>query len=299
MNKSFTLIEILVVIVVIGVLSAFILVGMNSISDSANIGKGQAFSSSLKNSLLLNLVSEWKMDEGTGTSVNDFWSGSNNGTLTCGGAVACWQTTNCINGSCLKFDGDDAITINTVSNYNLNAATQTIEAWINLNSWNTSVNTLVRSNGTTQDWYWVFYGGGGGATTNTIYSLIFYTDNSFVDTAYVYPRKLISLGKWYHAVLNLDSSGIATFYLNGAIADTRSATNFLRWGRFNAPTSTVAVVIGSAFLGTIDNVRMYNSSIPTSQVQQNYYSGLNRLFVKNNFSEEEYVKNIKQFIAHD
>jgi prepilin-type N-terminal cleavage/methylation domain-containing protein len=43
MNKSFTLIEILVVIVVIGVLSAFILVGMSSITSSANIAKSQAF----------------------------------------------------------------------------------------------------------------------------------------------------------------------------------------------------------------------------------------------------------------
>ncbi|MFA6374475.1 MAG: prepilin-type N-terminal cleavage/methylation domain-containing protein, partial [Candidatus Paceibacterota bacterium] len=40
MNKSFTLIEILVVIVIIGILSAFIIVSMAGVSDKATIAKG-------------------------------------------------------------------------------------------------------------------------------------------------------------------------------------------------------------------------------------------------------------------
>ncbi len=80
MSKSFTLIEILVVIVVIGVLSAFILVGMSSISSKANIAKSQVFINSIDNSLLTSRVAYWKLDEGAGTTTSDSW-GVSLGTL--------------------------------------------------------------------------------------------------------------------------------------------------------------------------------------------------------------------------
>jgi len=57
MNKSFTLIEILVVIVVIGILSAFVLVGMSSITSSANIAKVQAFINSMDNAIIRKSIS--------------------------------------------------------------------------------------------------------------------------------------------------------------------------------------------------------------------------------------------------
>jgi len=53
MKKSFTLIEILVVIVIIGILSAFIIVSMSGVSQKATIAKGQAFANSLKNALMI------------------------------------------------------------------------------------------------------------------------------------------------------------------------------------------------------------------------------------------------------
>ena len=81
MSKSFTLIEILVVIVIIGILSAFIIVSMVGVSDKARIAKSQAFANSLRNSLLINLVSEWKLNDGSGTTASDSWS-ANTGTLT-------------------------------------------------------------------------------------------------------------------------------------------------------------------------------------------------------------------------
>jgi len=74
MSNSFTLIEILVVIVIIGILSAFILVGMSSITNSANIAKGKAFADSTRNSLLGNLKAEIKLDEGTGQNIGDSWN---------------------------------------------------------------------------------------------------------------------------------------------------------------------------------------------------------------------------------
>ncbi|MBP6914381.1 prepilin-type N-terminal cleavage/methylation domain-containing protein, partial [Candidatus Parcubacteria bacterium] len=131
MSKSFTLIEILIVIVVIGILSSFILVGMNSIASSANIAKSESFSSSLRNSLLISLVSEWKLDESSGQSIYDSWS-SNNGILGSTSGVDAsdpiWITNGCAKGSCLSFDGtDDYVYLNA---FGLSGSKLTFEFWL-------------------------------------------------------------------------------------------------------------------------------------------------------------------------
>ncbi|MFA5013447.1 MAG: type II secretion system protein, partial [Candidatus Paceibacterota bacterium] len=82
--RAFTLIELLVVIAIIGILSALIIVGMNSTTQKATIAKAQVFSNSLRNSLMGNLISEWKFDQVNVPAANqtpDSWSGGNTGTL--------------------------------------------------------------------------------------------------------------------------------------------------------------------------------------------------------------------------
>ena len=110
MNKSFTLIEILVVIVIIGILSSFIVVGMNSIISEANIAKGRAFSNSLKNNLLLNVVAEWKFDgpsfvgsDASDNDVLDTWLSNDGGVGTHQPTVR--SGSDCISGNCLEFNG--------------------------------------------------------------------------------------------------------------------------------------------------------------------------------------------------
>jgi hypothetical protein len=52
--------------------------------------------------------------------------------------------------------------------------------------------------------------------------------------------------------------------------------------------------ISSFFTGTIDGVRLYSASIPTSEIHDYYYSGLNRLLAKGEISKEEYSQKIRQ-----
>jgi len=83
-KRSFALIELLVVIATIGILSGLIVVSMSGVTNKATIAKGQIFSNSLRNSLMANLVSEWKFDQVNNPSTDqtpDSWSGGNNGTL--------------------------------------------------------------------------------------------------------------------------------------------------------------------------------------------------------------------------
>jgi hypothetical protein len=48
------------------------------------------------------------------------------------------------------------------------------------------------------------------------------------------------------------------------------------------------------FSGRIDSISVYNDAIPTSQIYQNYYSGLNQLFANNSFRGKEYSERLSQ-----
>jgi len=140
--------------------------------------------------------------------------------------------------------------------------------------------------------YYLFYGGGGSAIENALYSLVYYTNTSSVDTNYVYPSKIISLGAWHHLALTLKSNGKAIFYVDGSMADTRTATNFSHWGRANAASSNTSLAIGNSLKSSIDAVRIYSSEMTLSQIKQQYLAGLERLLANNKITEEEYAQRI-------
>jgi|WetSurMetagenome_2_1015567.scaffolds.fasta_scaffold222221_2 prepilin-type N-terminal cleavage/methylation domain-containing protein len=136
-KKAFTLIELLVVIAIVGILSGLIVVSMSGMTQKAVVAKARIFSSSLRNSLMINLVSDWKLDDASGTVAADTW-GTNNGTLTSfadttagyGDAnTSGWvSSSNCVFNTCLKFDGtDDRIVFGSATKY----SQYTIEVWLN------------------------------------------------------------------------------------------------------------------------------------------------------------------------
>ena len=293
MNKSFTLIEILVVIVVIGVLSAFILVGMSSISANANIAKGKAFANSLRNSLLMSLVSEYKF-EGAGTvdglaaitDVTDSW-GTNNASALNGNPYV-RSGTNCLSSKCIAFDGtSDTFTIPDSNTLDTVFGTEnfTLEAWI----------YSVR---------YLDYQGIINKRTNAAYAESI--GGIFIDNDGETLRFLIgtvasmnsityslvnSHDKWIH-VVGTAGGGNIKFYINGLQAGITTPITA------DMPQNNEPMTIGGfyagyrSFSGRIDEVRVYNNPIPSFQVKENYYSGLNRLLVKRNISNNEYSENI-------
>ena len=270
MNKSFTLIEILVVIVVIGVLSAFILVGMSSITSSASIAKGQAFSNSLRNSLLINLVSEWKLDESSGTTAYDSW-GTNNGTLSdisgaCGDINHCpqIQSTGCVSGKCLLFDGTNDY-VNCTTNYSLNPNNAiTIDVWVKFNSLSGS-QTIIFRNGP----YRIQMNGG--YFVYGLYNTTWVTQTS---------STLLSDDVWYNVAMTWSSgSGNIILYLNGINNSSIPMTGSM-------PTLSTETILGSDnpiynrwFLnGFLDEVTLYKEVLSVSQIQQTYFVDLSKLF---------------------
>lgn len=292
-KQAFTLIELLVVIAIIGILSGLIVVLMGGITDKANIAKSQIFSNSLKNSLLDSLLIEWKFDDASGTSLVDSWKRTSTGTLINFDNTTAeygntnnsgWATSNCVSGGCLRFDGsNDYIDLSNVAELNALAYPFTIEVWVN--PYFTGSNMAI-------------FGGynNAGSTKNFIH--INGAEVVFDQYAPSGGSGIISVAlsekKWHHLAFSMTSSAY-TFYIdsvsyNFSPAEIYSADAPVQWNigrRYNAASLL-------HFGGYIDNFRIYNKNITTSQIKEQYCAGLNNLLVNESITQEEYQSRIEE-----
>jgi prepilin-type N-terminal cleavage/methylation domain-containing protein len=290
MNKlfktAFTLIELLVVIAIIGILSGLIVVTMNGVTSKANIAKSQVFSNSLRNALMLNLIVEYKLDETSGTTAVDSWSGIN-GTIS--GATS--VTSGCPQGNCYSFDGN-----NDYVEVPYNAVTRptnklTIAAWGYKDSWaNAADNTRIMS--CTETGGYNIYIATNDAAFQVYISSVGYQSASF------YGSSSIPSGGWHYFVGTYDGRYVKS-YLDGALKQTVDVGSSLAIGYtynnsffLGADAGSGTGPAGSYFPGKIDEARVYSESVPVSLIKEQYYSGLNNLFISGNMLKEEYLARI-------
>jgi len=277
MNKSFTLIEILVVIVVIGIISSFIIVGLSSVSDKANIAKGQAFINSLDNSMLLARISSWKLDEGTGTSVSDSW-GTNNGTLYNFdfNNLSGWMLENdCVSGYCLRFDNiDDYVNFGTGSDFDITEKI-TISFWIKSNSSETQY--IIRKEVLSTIWYGFRVDLDGGLIrwyvwTNTNPSPLSYNFFSYDD-------------KWTNVVASYHKNAGRKMYINGTMVNSDTLSGLIGSTVQPCMLGTNSVYTMS---GYIDEVKVYKDVLSSLIIDEDYYSGLNKLLKNKGITINEF-----------
>ncbi|MFA5013510.1 MAG: LamG-like jellyroll fold domain-containing protein [Candidatus Paceibacterota bacterium] len=297
--KAFTLIELLVVIAIIGILSALIVVGMSSTTQKATIAKAQVFSNSLRNSLMGNLVSEWKFDENSGLSASDSW-GSNSGTLTCYGAGCTnptWRTgTNCIRNSCLYFDGtEDYVTVSDSNTLDITSGI-TIEAWVRPES-NSSGVIISKNNENSSE---------GNYNVSKSNSLAFtYWEGTGVNNYYTTLTDVVINNNWSQLTLTYNYLTYdIKFYVNGVVLiggawtvapDSPNPVTTIYELTIGAKKTFLggsAGVVSSFYKGTIDEMRLYGEAIPAYQIEQNYFTGLNRLLVNNQINNQEYGERV-------
>ena len=291
MNKvfqtAFTLIELLVVIAIIGILSGLIVVTMSGVTQKANIAKAQVFSNSLRNALMLNLVSEWKLDGNT----NDSW-GSNNGSWSGPAGTntsATYLSSDCIFNQCLSFDGtDDCVTV--ANNTSLNITTSfTIEMWIKRTAVSSDRVDLLRRDSSES---YAFYSPVGSTSVD-----VRFRDVS--DVAHAGTYVIVPTGQWNHLVGTYDGTYLK-FYLNGVLGPKDNIGSYtVRAGSGDLIIGRDDPVAGRYFNGLIDGVRVYGAAVPSSLVKENYYAGINSLFSRGSISQSEYLERINNIAINE
>jgi len=285
-QKSFTLIELLVVIVIIGILAGVIMISTSSSIDKANFAKAQAFSSTVQNELLLNLVSEWTFDEPEENGkTKDTW-GNNHGTV-----VGATQVADCVFGGCYSFDGsNDYIEIADSREMRMTQG-GTITAWIYPKSRGNGSGRIIDKGSAS--------GGLGG------YFLGLVADNKIafrVNSENSYSQSSadsITYNKWQFITITFNElerkiyiDGMDLTAIKGSLELPPNIVNIVRIG------SSVYSLVNS-FDGYIDDVRIYNIALSSSEIKQNYIAGLNSMLANGNISRKDYNERINNLAYND
>jgi prepilin-type N-terminal cleavage/methylation domain-containing protein len=102
-QTGFTIVELLIVIVVIGILAAITIVAYNGIQDRARLSAGLAFEEQFRTKYFIDSTGMWDFDECSGSTVKNTSETNNTDTIT---GTATWLTdTPTGKGCALRFDG--------------------------------------------------------------------------------------------------------------------------------------------------------------------------------------------------
>jgi prepilin-type N-terminal cleavage/methylation domain-containing protein len=269
-DRAFTLIELLVVIAIVGILAGLAVVSMSGATEEAKIAKSKVFANSVNNSLLANRISEWRLDEGVGTTTADT-VGTSNGIFVSSPA---WRFgADCVSGGCLQFDGnDDRVNFSDLTLPSGNA-NRTVSIWAKPKS----------IPGTA-----VFFSYGKAAASNSfgvgIIGGKYYTSqhgSSVVGTT-------AQLDVWTNLVVTYDGSTYR-LYQNGARTNSGSmVTNTL----LEAGTIGTYLNYGAYYNGLIDDIRLYGEALTASAIREQYVAGLDNFLANNQITNEEYQQRI-------
>jgi prepilin-type N-terminal cleavage/methylation domain-containing protein len=291
-QRAFTLIELLVVIAIIGILAGMVVVNMSGATESARVAKLKVFSSSIRSSLMANRVSEWKFEEGTGTTTADT-VGSNGGTLT---GSPTWKTTaECASNNCLSFDAvDDYVSCGSDSSLDVSEAV-TIEAWVKVSAFGTNQYRGIagRRSGAIVDGCNIQYGLSSNWSSGNYFEFWAHKEGSTDcnGSSYIL-SSAVDLNKWYHLVGTYDSAtGLQTIYLNGAKNSQANKGAGVKIRSFASQPFEIGRNPGNSswrFNGFIDEVRVYNQALTLSAIRENYLAGLEELHITSQIADEEY-----------
>ncbi|MFA5249091.1 MAG: LamG-like jellyroll fold domain-containing protein [Candidatus Paceibacterota bacterium] len=267
---GFTLIELLVVVAIVGILAGMVVVNMTGATDSARMAKSKSFSGSIRSSLLMERSSEWNLDEGSGATATDGVGISN--CVLIGSPV--WKTgADCVSGSCLQFNGSNTYA-NCGADPSLTPASITLETWAKPATMPTWMGII--SNMST-------WGTGFSLQMGTAQNIAIMVSGSYLQTTW-----RPEVNKWYHIVATHDSqTNLNVLYVNGK--EERRSTQAISYesdpktyiGVFYTPSTLV-------FSGTIDEVKIYNKALTSSQIKNSYMAGLDRLLVNKQITPGEY-----------
>ena len=253
MRKGFTLIELLVVIAIIGLLASIVTVSLSSSQDRAKQAKIESFAAQVHHALAADAVGIWDFDG----NANDTSGLKNNGAI-----INATLTTdrNEQPGKAYHFDGGGDY-IQITGGILQNKTALTFSLWFIAQSQPIDYARLIDYGWHTNAFMFVY------KASN---ALQFQTsDNGNLQAAAT--TSLIPDNKWHHTVAIWQSGVGQKLYLDGKIVGNASSNSF-------SPKSATLYMGGqsssNSYIGSIDDVRVYNSALSSAQIQQLYAEGL-------------------------
>jgi prepilin-type N-terminal cleavage/methylation domain-containing protein len=280
-KTAFTLVELLVVIAIIGLLSTIVLVSTSGLREQAEIAKTLTWAKSIDSLLGAEAVGIWSFDEGAentcsdGKDACDISGWNNNGTMyNFASPQGYVDTTPSGHGSALSFDGVDDY-VATVNFPFHNWTEFTINFWVYRDGGSSSPRIISQdtdSFAVTNVGGWVrnsvaTYIPYSYSLTDKIWTLV--TVTSRIDAGVIY------INSYKNGAWSTGTSGVGTaYYTTAAILQIGRRTDGFHFG------------------GLIDEVHIYNTALTASQIQSQYYAGLNKLQSKGLIDEREYQERL-------
>jgi hypothetical protein len=220
--------------------------------------------------LTSNLVGYWPLDEGTGTSTYDLSGNGNTGTLE---NSPTWESgSNCKFGDCLSLNSanNQFVSITAPSTLNWGGTTPfTISLWFYLPSATTGIRDIIGTNQASNLILEFRYCGTDGDCGGSQNEYVQYCQGTGSGNTCFGTLTKIQYATWYYASFGYDGTNVF-FYLNGV---------FQSGGTMGEATTTGTILyfgIGYNTYATVslDDVRIYNVALTSTQVLQLYTYGL-------------------------
>jgi prepilin-type N-terminal cleavage/methylation domain-containing protein len=287
-SSGFTLIELLTVIAIVGLLGSIIFAITRGTGEQGRIARGLYFSQHLQNSLGAYAIGIWRMNEGSGSTVNDTSGWGNNGTATGSPTWRCAiddkNYTPSEKGCSLQFNtSSQYINFGSKESFNIRDKI-TLAAWIKMNGYTNFDTFLWRTNT-------------GASGNQSCYGLSM-TEGQKGRFA-IFDKTLISdkvfpLNTWFFMVGTYDGNYMNLYY-NGELAANPLANSAqiasssqdltLAIRKFNTSFSYPANVL-------IYEAYIYSTALTASQIQSQYYAGLRNLLAKGQINKQEYQQKL-------
>lgn len=235
-QTGFTIVELLIVIVVIGILATIGVIAYNGVQDRARVSRGLAFASQMKKKLHLETTGNWQMNECSGTSVG---SGDESNATSGVVGTAAWSTDTPTGTGCsFQLNGSTRITTQAIlaANYYYKGA------WVKFSTCSGNLN-IISSPDT-------------GGTDAPLYApscrvQAGHYDGTSANYGRVTSPNTLTTGKWYHIAVEFDN-GTYRLYEDGKQVAT--TTGHLPVTPIVAGVNIGAHRTGSTLTGLIDDV---------------------------------------------
>jgi len=255
-EKSFTVIELLLVIAIMGFVASFTMIIMRSAREKARITGLIQFSTSIEHAFFIDIVGEWEfednLNDSSGNNLNGQWKGlgsyiSNDASPQLGKAA--------------QLDGNNYIQVmDPGENSILDIKDEiTVESWIKINDFGSkpwlcivckdgSYELKIKNNGQAS---FRLYGEDGSQYNIQPSEDVF----------------KFGTGKWHHYVGTWNGSEMK-IYINGE----EKGDPIIFWGRIKENNEDLK--FGKDVIGVMDNVRLYNMGFASSQIGKFYANTL-------------------------